>query len=755
MRGVRGFATKLWLCVLLLVLRGRIRPETSLAPRSGRQAWWAHLDAVRLPARPNPPYRRADAGAAQPPPPRARALFPRPGISKYPPQRSVQIPAIASFTLPNGMKIFLQEDHELPVVAGIVLVRTGSLFDPPERIGLAQLTGMVLRTGGTSIKTGEQLDSLLENLGASVESGIDESLGTVSFNTLKENTEPVLLLFKEMLTQPGFRQERLDQARVQMRNAIAHRNDKQGDATRREFHNLVYGEDSPFGWEQQYSTIDRITRNDVRSFYQRYFFPANVILGVRGDFDTAEMKSSLEKLFADWTVQQKQVPEFPKVKTAPAPGIYLAERKDATRTVFTIGHLGGQLNDKDSAALKIMAYVLGGGPRSRLAERTRAKMGNPDEIRVNWSSALDHPGLFEISGSTRSISTVETVKAVQEEVERLRSAEVTEEELKGAREAVLNSFIFFADSKAKIFTSVLINEYYGYPRDFIQAHQKALQSVTRADILRAAKQYVNPANLTVVVSGSPMLFGDSLERIGPVTKVDTTIPLSKPELAQSTDASLAQGKQILMKAQAAVGGADRLAFVRDYSMVAYYQIDPAVPSLGGTRITQTDRWVAPTTFRQDSTLPSGRVAAYTDGKIGWISTPQGWGSLAGSQRMQVFGDLFRVYFRILLSDRLEDRTVNAIDDTTVQISDATGQFASVEFDPQTWIPRRVSYDTPQVAGPAIYCEDVYEDFRDLGGIKVPFKITINQGGHRFSDVVVNEFRINTGIKPVDLAKRPE
>ena len=252
-----------------------------------------------------------------------------------------------------------------------------------------------------------------------------------------------------------------------------------------------------------------------------------------------------------------------------------------------------------------------------------------------------------------------------------------------------------------------------------------------------------------------MLFGDSLERIGPVTKVDTTIPLGKGDLAESTDNSLAHGKQILMRAQAAVGGADRLAFVRDYSMVAYYQIDPAVPSIGGTRITQTDRWVGPTTFRQDSTLPAGRVSAYTDGKIGWISTPQGWGSLAGSQRMQVFGDLFRVYFRLLLSDRLEDRTVNAIDDSTVQISDATGQVASVEFDPGTGMPRRVSYDTPQAAGSAIYSEDVYEDFRDLGGIKVPFKITINQSGHRFAEVVVNEFRLNTGIKPVDLAKRPE
>jgi hypothetical protein len=190
-------------------------------------------------------------------------------------------------------------------------------------------------------------------------------------------------------------------------------------------------------------------------------------------------------------------------------------------------------------------------------------------------------------------------------------------------------------------------------------------------------------------------------------------------------------------------------------MLAEYQIATSVISVGGTKIIQTDRWVAPTTFRQDSTLVTGRVSAYTDGRIGWIATPQGWGALTGPQGKQVYGDLFRVYFRLLLSDRLEGRSVNAIDDTTVQISDAAGQVASVEFDPQTGLIRRISYDTVQAAGPPLYSEELYEDFRDIGGVKVPFKITINQGGRKFSDVVVTEYKINVGIRPIDLAKRPQ
>jgi len=257
------------------------------------------------------------------------------------------------------------------------------------------------------------------------------------------------------------------------------------------------------------------------------------------------------------------------------------------------------------------------------------------------------------------------------------------------------------------------------------------------------------------VTANPILFGEPLEKLGPVTRLDITIPALKTEVVETSEASMAQGKQILALAQAAAGGAEKLLAVKDYTMLAEYQIDPSVANLGGSKIVQTDRWVKPTIFRQDSTIPAGRVSAYTDGKVGWISTPQGWGALAGAQRSQVLGDLFRVYFRLLLSDRVEGRTVNAIEENTVQVTDSTGQISTVEFDPQTHLPRRVSYDTQQASGAPIYSEDVYEDFRDVSGILMPFKITINQGGRRFADTLVKEYKLNTGLNPQEISRRPQ
>jgi zinc protease len=674
---------------------------------------------------------------------------------KYAPLRTIQVPESVKFTLANGMKIYLLEDHDLPLISGIALVHTGSLLDPPQRIGLAELTGIALRTGGTTAKTGEQVDSLLEDVAATMDSAIGESMGRMAFSGLKEQAPATLQLFKEMLTTAGFRQDKIELAKAQMRAAIAQRNNDGRVVAHREFAGLIYGKDAPFGWQPEYSTIDRISRADLRAFYQRSFYPANVMLGVWGDFDTADMKATIEKLFADWKVQPAPVAEFSKVKDAATPGVFLAEKKDAPQTFFTVGQLGGLRSDKDCAALEVLAGVLAGSSKSRVAEHLRTKLGIFSDISAAWDAGYAHAGLFEVSGSVKSVSTVPTIKAVLDEIGRIRESEVSEEEWRNARDAAVHNLVFALDTRTKIFSRQMMLDFYGYPKDYLPQYQKALESVTRADLLRVAKKYLNPGNLTVVITANPTMFGEPLEKLGAVNKLDIAIPEAKPEVIETTDASLAEGKQILLKAQTGVGGADKIAAIKDYSMLAEYQIDSAVANVGGAKIVQTDKWIAPSSFRQDATLPAGRVTAYTDGKVGWISTPQGWGALAGVQRSQVFGDLFRVYYRLLLSDRIEGRTVNAIDANSVQITDTTGQATSVEFDAQTHLIIRASYDTQQAGGAPIYSEDVFGDFRDVGGIQVPFKITINQGGRKFADVVVKDYKINTGLNPQELGRRPQ
>ncbi len=328
---------------------------------------------------------------------------------KYPPLRQVEIPKVDTYTLPNGMQLLLLENHELPLIRGVALVRTGNLFDPADKVGLATVTGEVLRSGGTKAKTGDQLDEQLENIAASVETGIGESSGTVSFSALKESTDDVLGVFHDVLTDPAFRDDKIEFSKSQLKSGISRRNDDAQGIAGREFASLIYGKNNSYGWDMEYATVDHIQRADVLAFYRRYFFPANVMLAITGDFSSPEMKAKIEKLFTAWTVQQAKVPPFPPVNHQPVPGTYVAVKTDVTQTTFVLGQLGGQLNDKDYPALEVMADILGGGFRSRLFQTVRTKLGYAYNISADWGANYDHPGIFEISGSTKSASTTESL----------------------------------------------------------------------------------------------------------------------------------------------------------------------------------------------------------------------------------------------------------------------------------------------------------------------------------------------------------
>ena len=459
----------------------------------------------------------------------AAVLAQSPADLKFPPLAPLRIPHVEEYTLANGMRVYLLEDHELPLVNGLALVRTGNLFDPPEKVGLATLTGMVMRTGGTTARSGDQLDEDLENIAASVESSIEETSGEVSFSALSENADKVLSVFHDVIVEPAFRQERFDLAKSQLRDEIARRNDDPEAVAGREFTSLVYGKDTPYGCQIEYATLARIQREDLARFHRRYFFPANIQLAVYGDFSTPAMKQKLEALFGRWTDSQAAVGPFPAVRDVPHPGVFLAVKEDVNQTVFSLGQLGGVLRDKNEPALEIMADILGGGFSSRLFKRVRTQLGYAYGIAAEWAAAYDHPGLFEIEGSTKSGTTTEAIEVVRQEVDRIRASEVADQELETAKGTSLNGFVFHFDTPAKTLSRVLRYRYYGYPDDFIFGYQKALGAVTKADVLRVAREYLHPEAFTVVAVGNPKEFGKPLNALGlPMHPLDLTIPPPVP-----------------------------------------------------------------------------------------------------------------------------------------------------------------------------------------------------------------------------------
>lgn len=686
------------------------------------------------------------AAWAQTPPPSYKDL-------KYPPLKAIQIPKVDQSTLPNGMKIYLLENHELPLVRGLALIRTGNLFDPADKVGLASATGTLIRTGGTKSKSGDQLDEELENIAASVESQISESYGSVSFSTLKDRTDEVLTDFHDVLTSPGFREDKLDLIKSQVRSAISRRNDDAHGIAQREFARLIYGPKTPYGWQEEYATIDNIKRADIVNFYNRYYFPANVIIAVQGDFSAPEMKAKLEKLFGSWTVQQPPVPPFPAVDPKLAvPGIHLAVKNDVTQTNLVIGHLGGELRDKDYPALEVMSDILGGGFQSRLFQEVRTKLGYAYDVSADWGADYDHQGVFEISSSTKSASTVPTLKAIETEVDRIRSSEVTEEELQSAKDTVLNGFVFNFDTPGKTLNRLLTYRYYGYPDDFIFEYQKAVRDVTRADILRVAKQYLDPAKFVIVAVGNPKDFGTPLTTLGPVSEINLTIPPPKRTLSASAGvAGPAQpkGAALLAKMAAAAGGEAKLAGVKDVTQKAELTLDP---SAGGLHVTETESWIAPGQYREESVLPFGKVIVYSDGKTGWASTPQGTAPLPPAEGKQISFEIFRMWFPLLTSDRDANRTITDEGNGAIRIADKSGNSVLLTIDPATGLPAKADY--AEAGSAAQEVTETYGDWQETNGVKLPHKITIAQNGKHFGEVKVDSIAIDTGLTADQLSKKP-
>jgi zinc protease len=684
------------------------------------------------------------AATARKPAPAAAAL-PNYNELKFPELRPIASPAVQEFTLPNGLRLLLLEDHELPLINGTVLVRTGSALDPPDKIGLAAFATQVMLEGGAAARPGDQLVRRFQDLGAEIQGTVAENFLAISFTGLKQNTYGLVDALKDGLTRPTFPQDRIDLLKVRMRNFIAHRNDDPAAILRREFVATVFGKHSPYGAQVEYVNVDRINRRDLVDFHKRYFFPGNVMVALNGDFVSAEMKIRMEAFFADWKAGEAAVPAFPDAGKPAAPGKFLAVKKDSTHSFFAVGGMAGDRLDKDNPVLEIMAGVL----RGRLNQLLN---GEVDSLAASWTPALGHPGLFQVTGDIASpFLTPKVLRTVYGELNKIRVQEVSEEELKTARSAALNSLVFTFDNQLSLMPRLAEYRYFNIPLDYTQQYQKALAEVTRADVLRAARTRLDPEKMTTVVVANPTAFEEPLESLGgpPVTLIDLTIPPPQLEVSSGDPASRQRAQELLARAQQAMGGADRLAAVTDYVQELAYQFDL---SAGGAQIAMTERWLAPGYLRQDSTSATGKLSVYCDGKMGWIASAGTSRALTGVQLRQEQSDLFRIVFPLLLSDRAPSRKLNAVDGETVEISEGEDSVKLV-FDKDTGLPKNALYEAVTASGrlPVI---ETYSDYRDVNGVKIPHKVAITLSGRKYQDLAMKSMQINVGLKTADLEKRP-
>jgi zinc protease len=481
---------------------------------------------------------------------------------KSPPLRQFSMPQPKRIQLGNGMVIFLQEDHELPIVRGTATIRGGVRDVPAAKAGMASIYSQSWRTGGTTRQTGDELDQFLEARAARVETGADTDSTRVSLDVLKGDLDAVFPIWLDVLRNPAFRQDKIDLAKTQANSGISRRNDEPGGILSREATRLGYGPNSPYARQSEYATIAAITRDDLLDFHKRTVHPNNIIVAFIGDFDSAKMEKRLRDTFGGWARGPQVAKPDPGI-TAAKPGLYFVSKDDVTQANIAMVHAGTTRSNPDYPALVVMNDIFSGSFSGRLMQSLRSQRGLTYGVGGGISAPWDYPGLFRVSMATKSETAIEAVEALRGEVRRLANDPVTEAELSLAKESILNAYVFTMDSREKALQQRVLLEFYGFPADYFDKYPRLIEQVTAADVQRVAKKYVQPDQLAVLVVGNQAKFEKPLSSLGSVTPIDITIPSGDAGAAKPpASGSNADGMALVRKVGAFVGDVKNLTSLR-------------------------------------------------------------------------------------------------------------------------------------------------------------------------------------------------
>jgi zinc protease len=688
-----------------------------------------------------------------------------PGYSQVTDYHQIQTPPLRSFTvtqpkrivLSNGMVIFLLEDHELPLIRGTAQIRGGGRNVPAAKTGLIPILAQSWRTGGTQAKTGDELDDFLEARAAHVETSGDADSLSVSMNVLKADFDAVLPIFADLLEKPAFRQDKIDLAKTQLRTSISRRNDEPLGIIGREANKLGYGTDSPYTHQSEYATIAAITRDDVVAFHDAYVHPNNIVMGFVGDFDSVAMEKQLRAAFGSWPKGAAAVK--PADSGTPAkPGYYLITKDDVTQSNIAVVHPGGPLrSDPDYYAIVVMDEILSGGFSGRLMNNIRSKAGLAYGVGGGLSSGWDHPMLFNVSMGTKSGTTAEAIDLLKQEVSNLRNQPFTDEELKHAKDSILNAFVFTMDSKSAILNQRMRLEFYGYPADFYQKFQKGIESVTAADVARVANKWIHPDQLAVLVVGNPKDFDKPLTSFGPVTNIDISIPepgggpkpaagaMAAPAAPSAPAVSTPDAVALVKKVQQFMGGKAAIDKVQSTHQVS----DVTMKTPQGDMQMEMDTTTRyPDAQRRVMKTPMGEITMVVTPTAAFQAGPMGNRDLPASQRDQTLKGMKMDLLTVLRNvdqpgyafTMAGTEKVGDVDGKVVAISGPDGGAVKWTIDPATGRLLR----STRTGGGGTEVTD-YSDWKMFGGVNLPTNFAIMVNGEKNASGTVKSVDVNPAI----------
>jgi predicted Zn-dependent peptidase len=476
--------------------------------------------------------------------------------SKLPPSGpapEIKIGEAETFTLANGLKVFVVKNDKLPRVSFTLVLERDPIMEG-DKAGLLGLTGQMMMAG-TETRTKEQLDQEIDFIGASLSAGST----SIFASSLKKHQDKVLELMADVLYNPKFPQEELDKLQKQTLTGLAQSKDDPNSISSRLSSALVYGKDHPYGEVETEQTVKNVQLSDIKSYYETFFKPNVAYLAIVGDMDKAEAEKVVTKYFAKW--QKGEVPKFTYKVPNPAlkNGVGLVDRSSSVQTVIDIAQpIDLTLGDDDYISSRVLNQIFGGGSSSRLFMNLREDKG----YTYGAYSSLGADklvGQFSANASVRNEVTDSAVYEFIYEINKLVDEGVTQEELDMAKANLAGSFGRSLESPSTVANFALNTERYNLPKDYYATYLQKMNALTVEDVNQTAKNLIDPNKLYITAVGNASEIKDKLAQFGEVTMYDNMGFPAKEMAAVAADVTVEAVMENYLKA---IGGKDKAKAVK-------------------------------------------------------------------------------------------------------------------------------------------------------------------------------------------------
>jgi len=401
--------------------------------------------------------------------------------------------------LSSGIPVYIAEDKELPLVDISFTFKGGAYLDPVDKVGLSAMMADLVRDGGTTALSAEELDEKFDFLAASAGVGGSGETVSASLNTLSSNLDESLPLFIDMLRNPGFQQSRFDLSRDSVIENLKQRNDQPSSILKRETSSLLYG-DSYKGRRTTGDMVNSITVDDLRAIHNKIINPSNLIISVSGDFDKSEMLQALENQLGDWPLGDK-VSSPPDIVSSFNPGIYYVDQ-DVSQGGVRIGLRSLRQGDPDLEAATIMNYILGGGGfSSRITQTVRSDEGLAYSAGSYLIAGVYMDGLWGAGYESKSKTVALAANLVFNEITKIKTELVSNDDLELAKSALIEQFPSVFQSKAQTVGLFVSDDISGRDPEYWSMYKDRINAVQAEDVMRVANKLLNINNMAMVVVG--------------------------------------------------------------------------------------------------------------------------------------------------------------------------------------------------------------------------------------------------------------